>query len=267
LREERIGAAVEHVSRAVLEALGRGDAPTPEALRLLLRGYAATGRDDFREALEAGLASALDIAADSSSESSPRWLLLFAEAADASDDERLRDVASTLVSKARTIWGATTSVGLAALSVEACLRANVDLQSAVDELERLVGAAYEPGEGIGGSFEDEMRVASALLTAFLATDRLPYAMLAEELIQHNRPALVAAADLPFAAACEAAAVLARMAVLHASDEYRAAAVMAPGARYADDAAEILERLAGAAAAHGLAGAAYGLAAGELGSAR
>jgi len=266
VREEIIGPAVEHVSRVVLDELARGEAPTADALRLLLRGYAATGRDDFRDALEAGLASALEISADSSSESSPQWLMLFAEAADASDDERLRDAVSNLASKVRMIWGATRSIGLAALSVEACLRAKVDLRSAVDELERIVGARYEPGEGIDGSIEDEVRVASALLTAFFITDRLPYAMLAEELIRRTRRMLPGARNLSFAAQCDAAAVLARMAALHLNDEYRAAAVIAPDARYADDAAGILERLAGDAGAHGLAGAAYGLAAGELQSA-
>jgi len=120
--------------------------------------------------------------------------------------------------------------------------------------------------GIAGSPDDEVRDASALLTAFLLTDRLPYAMLAEELIQHTRRNLLKAGDLPFAIACEAATVLSRMASLHANEEYRAAAILAPDAHYADDAALILERLADEAAAHGLASAAYGLAAGELQSA-
>jgi len=266
LREEIIGTAVENVSRAVLEALARGETPTADALRLLLRGYAATGRDDFRDALEAGLAGALEIAADSPSESSLQWLILFAEAADASEDERLSAAVSDLASKARQIWGATRSIGLAALSVEACLRANVDVPAAVDELERIVSSRYEPGEGIQGPVEDEVRVASALLTAFVLTDRLPYAMLAEELVQHIRRTPTGAKGLTFAAECEAAAVLARMAALHLNDEYRAAAIIAPDARYGDDAAGILERLAAGATAHGLAGAAYALAAGELQSA-
>ena len=117
MREEIIGTAVENVSRVVLDALARGDAPTPDALRLLLRGYASTGRDDFRDALETGLAGALELAADSSSDASPRWLILFAEAAEASDDERLREVASNLAAKARLIWGATRSLGLTAASI------------------------------------------------------------------------------------------------------------------------------------------------------
>ncbi len=265
LREEVIGAAVENVSRAVLDALARGDAPTADALRLLLRGYAASGRDDFRDALESGLAHGLEIAADSSSESAPPWLILCAEAIEASDDDRLRDAASNLASKARMIWGATRSVSRSAQSVDACLRANLEVAGAVDELERLVGAGYEPGEGMGGVPEDETAAAGMLLTGFLVTGRLPYAMLAEELVQHARGTLTSG-DLPFALACEASAVLSRMAMLHHDEGYRTAAVIAPGADYAADAAGILERLAPDAPGHGLAGAIYGLAAGELQSA-
>jgi hypothetical protein len=262
VREEIIAAAVESVTRAVVDALARGELPTADALRLLLRAYAATGRDDVRGALEAGLADALEIAADSSSASAPRWLILFAEAADASDDDRLRGAVPDLASKTRMTWRATRSVGDAAVSVDACLRANLDVQAAIDELERTVAAAYEPGEGIEGSMQDEVSMAGALLTAFGMTDRLPYAMLAEELIQHTRRIALEQADLPFETACDLATVFSRMAALHANDEYRTAAVLAPDAQYADDAALILERLAGEAVGRGLAGAAYGLAAGE-----
>jgi hypothetical protein len=265
LREEIIGTAVENVSRAVLAALARGDTPTADALRLLLRGYAATGRDDFRDALESGLADGLEIAAHSSSESAPPWLILCAEAIEASDDGRLRGAASNLASKARMLWGATGSVGRSALSVDACLRANLEVAGAVDELERLVAAGYEPGEGMSGAPEDETAMAGMLLTAFLVTGRLPYAMLAEELVQHARKTF-ASADVPFALGCDVSAVLARMAMLHQDEGYRTAAVIAPGADYAGDAARILERLAPDAPRHGLAGAVYGLAAGELQSA-
>jgi hypothetical protein len=265
VRDDIISAAVDNVTRDVLDALARGDAPAADALRLLLRGYASSGRDDFRDPLETGLAQALEVATDSSSETSAPWLILFAEAAAASDDERVRAEASNLASKARMIWGATRSVGLAALSVDACLRANLDMQAAIDELERIIATAYEPGQGIEGTLHDEMAVAGALLTAFSTTGRLPYAMLAEELVQHARPTLMAA-DLAFALGCDASTVLARLAALHQDEDYRTAAVISPGADYAADAAAILKRLAGAAPGRGLAGAAYALAAGELQSA-
>ena len=266
MREEIIGTAVDEVSRAVLDALARGDQPTPDSLRLLLRAYASTGQEDFRNALETGLAQALEISADSSSESASPWLILFAEAADASDDGRIRAAASDLASKIRMIWGATNSLAQAARSVDACLRAKLELQGAVDELERLIGTAYEPGHGIGDSMEGEMATAGALLTAFLVTGRLPYAMLAEELVQHTRGAYLGRPDLPFDASCAAAGVLSRMAALHNDDDYRAAAVISPAARYGDEAAEILERLAASVAGRGQAAAAYALAAGELQSA-
>lgn len=266
MREQVIGAAVDAVSRAVLDALARGDSPTPDALRLLLRGYAATGREDFRDALETGLAQALEIAADSSSESAPPWLILFGEAADASDDERVRAAAADLASKARMIWGATGSLALAARSVDACLRARLELQGAVDELERVIAASYEPGRGMGNTIEGETATAGALLTAFLVTGRLPYAMLAEELVQHTRRAYLQRGDLPFDVSCDAASVLARMASLHNDDDYRAAAVISPAARYEDEAAAILEALAARVPGRGLAGAPYALAAGELQSA-
>jgi len=261
-----IGIAVENVSRAVIDALARGEPPTADALRLLLRGYAATGRADFRDALEPGLAIGLEIAADSASESSSSWLTLCAEAAEASDDARLREAAASLAARVRTCWGATRSVAVIAAGVDACLRANLEIQSAVDELERIVAAEYQPGEGISGASENEIAVAGALLTAFFVTGRLPYAMLAEELAQHARRTFAIAADLPFALGCEMSAVFARLAALHRDDDYRTAAVIAPGADYAGDAADILVRLAPDVPAQGLAGAAYGLAAGELQSA-
>jgi len=265
LREVIIGTAVENVSGVVLEALARGDAPTADALRLLLRGYAATGRDDFRDALEPGLAQGLEIAADIPSESAPPWLVLCAEAAEASDDERLRDAASSLASKSRLIWRTSCPVALAARSVDACLRANLEVPDAVDELERLVSSGYEPGQGFAGTPDDETAITATLLTAFLVTGRLPYAMLAEELVQHARRTF-AAAGLPFALGCDVSAVFARMAALHRDEGYLSAAVIAPGVDYAEDAGRILEQLAPDAPGHGLAGAVYGLAAGELQSA-
>jgi len=271
LREDAIAAAVDDITNAVLEALGRGDAPTPESLRLLLRGYATTGRDEFRDAIEPALARALELAADSSSTAAAGWLVLFAEAADASDDIRLAKAASDLASKARMNWGSDQPIDLNAAGVDAYLRAlpvlGVDAaQAPIDELERLVSASYEPGRGIGGTTDEEISVASALLTAFAVTDRLPYAMLAEELLQHARVELLNSNAMSFSTACRAASALSRMAALHKVAEYRTAAVIAADADYAGDAARILERIAGDARVLGLAAASYALAAGELQSA-
>ena len=75
------------------------------------------------------------------------------------------------------------------------------MPAAIDELERVVGGSYRPGDGlvrdrdgirVRGSVGDHVRGASALLTAFELTGRLPYAMLAEELMQSRGATLRAA---------------------------------------------------------------------------
>ena len=266
-----IAAAVDEVTTAVLEALKRGDRPTADALRLMLRAYAATGRDDIRDAIEPALAHALEIAADSSSADAPGWLVLFAEAADASEDGRLREAAADLAKKVRMNWHGAQPIAVSAPSVGAYLRAlplleSGSAQAPIDELERVVAVAYEPGSGLAEGLEQEVCVAAALLTAFEVTDRLPYAMLAEELLRHARSALVDSNALQFSTACAAASALARMAALHQLDEYRTAAVIAPDADYAADAAGLLERIAPDVLTQGIAAAAYALAAGELQSA-
>ena len=254
----------------MLDWLKRGDAPTADALRLLLRAYAATSRDDVREILEPELARALEIAADSSSAAAAGWLMLFAEAADASDDPRIRDMASALAAKARENWHDARSIAAGAKSVDAWLRAlpllpDGSAQVAIDELERLIAVAYQPGHGIGTA-EDEIHVASALLTAFAVTDRLPYAMLAEELLQHARRFVCDATAVPFLVICAAAAALSRMAALHQLPEYQNAAVIAPNADYRADAVRMLEKVAPEAHTYGIDAAPYALAAGELQSA-
>src|SRR5579872_2856481 len=96
-----IAAAVDTATYVVLDALHSGEAPTADALRFLLRVYASTGRDDVRACIEPALGDALQMAADSSSETAAGWLVLFVEAAAASDDSRLQEAASDLASKVR----------------------------------------------------------------------------------------------------------------------------------------------------------------------
>jgi hypothetical protein len=67
---------------------------------------------------------------------------------------------------------------------------------------------------------------------------------------------------PFALNCEAASVLFRLAALHGSDEYLGAAVVAAGADYGRDAANILYELAPQAPRLGLEGAVFALAASD-----
>ena len=280
MRDEVIGAAVEQVTVAVLDALTRDEAPTSAALRFLLRSYRATGRDDIRDAIEPALARALELARSAPPDDQPRWLLLFTEAAGMSGDDRLSPMVADLVQHLRSTWGRDQSLDVVATGVDACLRAtdvvSIDdlIQSAIDELERILGLAYQPGRGVSGKLAEQIAVASALITAYHVTGRLPYSMLAEELVQASRRrlwddecgAFCSDADVgrskPFGLNCEAAIVLSRLAALHRSAEYRDAAVIAPGADYDGDAARILESLAKDAPGYGLAAAVYGLAAAE-----
>ena len=274
---------VERVTAAVLRAL-TGEAPTAPAVRLLLRRYAATGRDEIRDALESALTQALDIWPQAARAEQSGWLILFAEAGGVSDDERVHEAAAGLAATLQASWGRPHPIAAALAGVDACLRAGVqepggNIQAALDELERLVGAAYQPGDGIalgapGGRarLADHVSAASALLTAFECTGRLPYSMLAEELMQFAARMLWDAASpgffdgetgsKPFALNCEAASVLFRLAALHGSDEYRGAAVVAAGVDYGRDAANILYELAPEAPRLGLEGAVFVLAASD-----
>jgi uncharacterized protein YyaL (SSP411 family) len=178
-------------------------------------------------------------------------------------------------------------------SVEACLgalpllpAAEADglLQAAVDELERIVAACYRPGCGVTNGSGDaappaglgnHMDAASALLTAFEATGRLPYSMLAEELVQHARRAWwherrggfhEAAGGDPLAhliVNCSAARVLGRLAVLLEDERYRAAAVFAAGSDYRADAERTLASLASSYRDHGADAAPYAVALDEF----
>jgi len=241
--------------------------PDPIVLVFLLRHFAATDRDDIREMLGEALTDALDRYGDDSS--FPRraaWLSLFREAAALSDDERLAAAASGLIESLRHDWRSTASVADAMQSVDACLRAadlSPDLAGAliadaVDRLERIVGESYGPGEGIG-DYADHVRAAGALITAYEVTGRLPYAMLAEELMQASKR--VSAVESEFTVECEAARVLCRLAALHHDADYRAAAIVAPNADYRADASRTLAALA--PRARGEDAPMYGLALSEL----
>jgi len=240
--------------------------PEAAALMLLLRHFAATDRDEIREMLGQALTSALaSYEHESSVEGRAAWLSLFRAAAALSDDERLGAAAGSLVAGLRREWRSKTSVADAAISVEACLHAaDLDpdgagalITAAIDELERIVGHSYGPGEGIG-DWADHVRAAAALLTAYEVTGRLPYAMLAEELMQSSKRA--SDPRRTFNIECEAARVFCRLAALHDDAGYRAAAILAPNADYRADASRILAELAPRALADGAA--MYGLALSE-----
>lgn len=240
--------------------------PDPIALVFLLRHFAPTDRDAIREMLGEALTDALARHADDAALAQrAAWLILFREAAALSNDERLVAAAVGLSDGLRRDWRSRASVADAMYAVDACLRAaELDgdragalIAAAVDELERIVGEFYGPGEGIG-DYTDHVRAAAALVTAYDVTGRLPYAMLAEELMQASAR-LSAGRD--FTMECEAARVFCRLAAVHDDPDYRAAAVIAPNANYRADASRLLAALSPRARAENAP--IYGLALSEL----
>ena len=226
--------APEWIADALLNSLTSGRA-SPSAVLFLLRRYVASGRDDLRNAIEAGLTDGLDAFP---SEPDPRkrcqWLGVFAEAAAVSDDERI------------------------------VARVQSALAPTIDDLEQLARAAYEPGEGmLGADLADQMRSAAAFLTAFELTGRLPYSMLAEELAQVARRRWWnderGNFDGSFAVNVGAAQILSRLAALRRDPDYAASAVVANDANYVRDAERILTSLAPMAREHVADAAEYGVA--------
>lgn len=300
--------AINWITARVVQALARDEAIPPEALRFLLRRYVATGRSDLSDALGRALVRALEeSSAERDSSRRSEWLALFVEASAISDDDRLRPTIETLVAALRSGWPSRGDVTPAMRSVDACLSAalvfdNTDdlLPAAIDELERVVGLAYEPGEGIRhaldqrrgapGTLGDHVAAATTLLSAHAMTGRLPYSMLAEELIQFARRSWWDDARGRFCLTtshvdrstshverstendecvenCEAARALCRLAALHLDPDYREAAVIADQSDYADDASRTLESLANQYQEMGLGAALYGLAIDEVKSLR
>jgi hypothetical protein len=263
-RLEALTASVLEAVAATVETAGAD--VDPISLTFLLRRYRATDAADLRDALGPALALALSRdRADHSIQERAEWLTLFAEALALSDDERLRTAAGELVSSLMRDCAGATSIDAAVVAVDACLRASdcVDaaqlVPAAIDQLEHTIGGAYRPGEGVADksgkhTLVDQIGSASALLTGYEATGRLPYAMLAEELMQTTRRRWWDDRDggffdgaesnrtKPFAANCDAARVLCRLAALHRDDGYRTAAVIAEDADYAADAERLLTYL-------------------------
>jgi hypothetical protein len=258
-------AEVESIAAIALDAILTRP-PDPIALVFLLRQFAATDRDAIRDRLGEALTDALaQHTVDAAPAQRAAWLLLFREAAALSSDERLAAAAVGLTDSLRRDWRSRASVADAVYAVDACLRAadvggdraGPLIAAAIDELERIVGESNEPGEGIG-DYADHIRAAAALITAYDVTGRLPYAMLAEELMQASARV---SAGRGFTIECEAARVYCRLAALHDDDDYRAAAVIAPDANYRADASRMLAGLLPRARAEGAP--IYGLALSEL----
>ena len=265
---------MEAVTARLIDAIAREEVVSAAVPTFLLRQYLGADRDDLREALGGALACALECAdREPSVIGRAAWLTLFVEATAVADDERMRVEADRLLAGLQAEWPAQDRVADASASVEACLRAaalddpGALIQRAIDHLEHVIGGSYRPGDGLGRGVngvrvrcgvDEHVRAASALLTAFELTGRLPYSMLAEELmlIARREPP----AGLDSVSHCAAARVLCRLASLHADPDYRAAAVVAADADYRADAAFILAAQSGCAITGTTAeAAAYGLA--------
>ena len=235
---------VDSITAVLLRADARGEALGPAGLTFLMRRYAAGGGEELRRPLERGLTRALErVAAGERAV----WIPVLCEAVVITDDERIVDAVADASRALRGAWPSRDSLLDAMRSVDACLAAaslvGSDLVNAsIDELERIVGLVYRPGErlpqslrhpdGDDGGVEEHVAAATTLLTAHDLTARLPYSMLAEELIQPVRA--TAAPKGP-----HYALVLCRLARLHDDEEYARAAVVAPASDYRSEALAIL----------------------------
>jgi hypothetical protein len=280
-------ATLDRLTESVLDAVGR-DEPAAAALQFLLRRLSTTGRDDIAESLGASLARELDRQAQHGCDRDREgWIAVFSEAAAISDDPRLPRAAADLLGSLRTRWLSAESgarapgVDETMHAVEACLlsvnvpEARALAAEAIDALERVVAGTYRPGQGVAheiaatmfvrGTLSDHVRSASALLTAYTLTARLPYAMLADEMMQSvlgTAPVEADGGEVPFALSCELARVCCRLAALHHDEEYRRAAVLPPGGDYGADAARTLTALASSLGERDADPALFGLALAE-----
>jgi len=222
--------AAASITQNLLAGDARGEQLGPAGLTFLMRRYAAAGGEELRPALERGLTQTLDRVA--AGECGPAWVHVLCEAAAITADEGVVDAVADASRALSGAWPCRGTLLEAMRSVGACLAASSivgrDLISAsVDELERIVCLVYRPGERLprslrnpdsdDGGVEEHVAAATALLTAYDVTARLPYSMLAEELIQPVR-----ATGGPKSP--HYARVLGRLARLHDDDENVRAAV-------------------------------------------
>jgi hypothetical protein len=264
---------IDHIVGEIAE----GERVSAAALQLLLRCLSAADRIDLSQPLGAALALELHHQDNHGHDVDPEgWLVLFSEASAASDDERLPRAAARLLPGVQAAWTdpavdvAMRAIDASLLSVNIAEARNL-AAAAIDTLERIVSGAYRPGEGIAhltgtptfsrGGLADHVRSASALMTAYMLADRLPYAMLADELMQSvlRTPQR---AEVPFALECDAARVFCRLAALHRDREYQRTAVLPVGGDYAESARRTLEPLVPSVRLLGVRAAPFGLALAE-----
>lgn len=194
------------IDRARLSLLARAPEEfEPADLRFLLHECTRLTDASLRHAVEQGLTRALSAAhTDPDPWRRIGWVRLLADAVAFSDDERLAGEARRA------------------------------LPAAVEWLEHRVRQRYEPGEGlVGATCLEELLASGALLDAWGLTARLPYGMLAEELLRHARQrwwdetsATFDAGHLP--ATCAGLTAATRLAALHTDPDYLRAAIVGNG---------------------------------------
>jgi len=263
---------IASIMEMLLRADARGERLGPAALTFLVRRYAETGADEVRGALERGLSNALD--GLPAGDIKAAWIHTLCEAAAVTDDERIVGAVTDAARSLRDGWPSRGAMVGAMGDVDACLAAaslvgSDLLGAAIDELERVVCLAYRPGERLpqslrnpdadDGGVEEHVAAATALLTAHDMTARLPYSMLAEELMQAVRGAGGPQAahysltggpkgphyDLtggPKGPHYELARVLCRLARLHDDEDYKRTAVVARSSDYRGEAKAVLEEI-------------------------
>jgi hypothetical protein len=233
LRVDRAG--IDWAARVLLAA-DAGAPPTADAVLFFLRTWVERGRDDLKDRLELGLTHALDVCSPrhvDPSEACARmaWLHVASEASFVTDDPRLTEAVRD------------------------------GLPHVIDALETFIRRSYEPGEGlIDATCDEQLRCGIALLMAFDLSGRLPYAMLAEELLQDGRRRWLQPSGefrSGFAGNCVATQLLCRVARLHQDDDYVRRAVVAPDRPYAQDARRALSTLVPQAGTHPFDAAAFG----------
>jgi hypothetical protein len=269
-----MASAAASITDLLLQADARGEPSTPAGLTFLARRYAATGADEIGDVLGRGLATALD-RLYSGGRWNADWVHTLCEAAIVADDERIADALAAAASGLRERWPCRDGIAEAMRSVDASLTAAAFLgdrqaggdfiRAAVDELERMISIAYHPGDllprSLGrpdqadGGVVEHAAAATTLLTAYDVTGRLPYSMLAEELIQlaggpegpHyvGGPAHYAGGPegldrWSIGTRCALARALCRLARLHDDEEYRRAAVVAEARDYRAAAAALVD---------------------------
>ena len=252
---------LERLTDAALGSLMRDAVPPPHVLRFLLRRYLVTAREDVRDGLEAALAAAIAAATPTEQlEDLADWTEVWIDAAAATADTRVGDAAAAMIARQRREWGSTAETAAVMRSIGACVcgraLASDDeegvLADAIDELERIIGRGYRPGGGMAaGALDDQIASGLALVAAFQATGRLPYAMLAEELLQFARRSRwntdrglfnTTSNEHAFTVNCDGIRLLRAVGRWHEDPEYLRVAVVAPDAAYATDAGGALAAL-------------------------